>query len=842
MNPHSEETGRPAPDLFASEGKVQDFPQTDEPQTASPSSEEDSKLPFVLHQDIEEPSNTSEAPGNLTSHLNQENIEEAPNPMTVEKTSAPPTSLLAEINDNALTVLKRRYLKKDESGNAIETPEDMFRRVARFVSNADRNYGDQVDLKSTEEAFYAMMARLEFLPNSPTLMNAGRDLGQLSACFVLPVEDSMESIFDAVKYTALIHKSGGGTGFSFSRVRPSNDIVRSTLGVASGPISFLQVFDSATETVKQGGTRRGANMAIIRVDHPDILNFIHCKEDNDNLNNFNISVAITEKFWKALEQNRDYELINPHSGEFAGSLNAKTVFQEIVDHAWENGDPGVVFIDKINEDNVVPHLGDIEATNPCGEQPLLPYESCNLGSINLSKMVKLDGEGWSIDYDKLKETVHHAVHFLDNVIDVNKYPIQQIADMTRTTRKVGLGVMGYADMLIRLGIAYDSVHAIEVARQVMSFIDSEAKVMSKQLALERGPFPAFEDSVYAKNDEDMLRNATCTTIAPTGTISIIAGCSSGVEPLFALAFTRHVMDDDKLAEVHPIFLEDLKASDVYTQALIDRVIEHGSVQNMNDIPQSLRSVYLTSHDIDPEWHIRMQAAFQEHTDNAVSKTVNFANSATHEDVAMAYRLAHDLGCKGVTIYRDGSRDVQVLNKGKQKDAKDDAGGLKPFNVHDRPQMLRGFTTKLNTGQGSLYVTINSDEHKKPVEVFANIGKSGGDTAALSEAIGRLISIALQNHVSFEEVAKTLIGITGSRPVWNAGSLVKSVPDAIGQIMLEEFKHLRENAVTIAPPKTATGAAGMQEMILGPECPECGSHMETEGGCSVCHACGYSHCG
>ena len=830
MNSNSEDLMRPAPDLFAPEGHSQDTQKRGTAHIPVFTMNEEKGLP-PMHK-------TSE-------HTIPENIEppkDKNTPMTMKNEITAISPVRVEVSENAMTVLKRRYLKKDENGTPIEAPEDMFRRVAHFVAAADKAYGHAMNLEATEEAFYGMMARLEFLPNSPTLMNAGRDLGQLSACFVLPVEDSMESIFDAVKYTALIHKSGGGTGFSFSRIRPQNDIVRSTLGVASGPISFLQVFDSATETVKQGGTRRGANMAIIRVDHPDILDFINAKENNDHLNNFNISVAITEKFWKALEQNRDYELINPHSGDFAGSLNAKSVFQEIVNHAWENGDPGVVFIDKINDDNPVPQLGAIEATNPCGEQPLLPYESCNLGSINLSKMVKLDKEGWSIDYDKLQQTVHHAVHFLDNVIDVNKYPIHQIADMSRTTRKIGLGVMGFADMLIRIGTAYDSVHAIELARKVMGFINEEARAKSRQLALERGAFPAFEDSVYARNGEEILRNATCTTIAPTGTISIIAGCSSGVEPLFALAFTRHVMDDDKLAEVHPIFLEDLKASDIHSSALIDRVIEHGSIQNMNDIPQSMRSVYLTSHDIDPEWHIRMQAAFQEHTDNAVSKTVNFPNSATHDDVATVYQLAHDLGCKGVTIYRDGSRDVQVLNKGKQTDQTEEHVRPAPLNGHNRPQMLRGFTTKLNTGQGSLYVTINSDERKKPVEVFANIGKSGGDTAALSEAIGRLISIALQNHVSVEEVAKTLIGITGSRPVWNAGSLVKSVPDAIGQIMLEEFKHLREEAVATAPAQSASAAAGMQELILGPECPECGSHMETEGGCSVCHACGYSHCG
>ncbi len=829
MNSNPEDVVKSAADLFASVNNEQNEATR-------------STIPFDLHENVDDKGLSIEL------HPEGENdIKEPPNieanRMSIElNKTASHIHIEPELSENAMTVLKRRYLLKDRNANIVETPVEMFRRVASFIASADKAYDSNINQQTIEDEFYSMMAKLEFLPNSPTLMNAGRELGQLSACFVLPIEDSMESIFDAVKYTALIHKSGGGTGFSFSRVRPANDIVRSTSGVASGPISFLQVFDAATETVKQGGTRRGANMAIMRVDHPDIMEFIHCKKDNDKLNNFNISVGITEKFWRALEQNREYELINPHNGEFSGSLSAKSVFQDIVDHAWENGDPGVVFIDKINMDNPVPHLGMVESTNPCGEQPLLPYESCNLGSINLSKMIRFDNEGWSIDYDKLRKTVHNGVHFLDNVIDVNRYPIDQIAEMTRTTRKVGLGVMGFADMLIRLGIPYDSVHAIEIARKLMKFIDDEAKVKSNQLANERGAFPAWEGSTYQKNGDAILRNATCTTIAPTGTISIIAGCSSGIEPLFALAFTRHVMDDDKLAEVHPMFLEDLKGLDIFTNAIIDRVIQYGSIQNMSDIPQSMRSVYLTSHDIDPEWHIRMQAAFQENTDNAVSKTVNFANSATHEDVATVYKLAHDLNCKGVTIYRDGSRDVQVLNKGKKTESANDKLNPAPFSVHDRPQLLNGFTTKLNTGQGSLYVTINSDTQKRPVEVFANIGKSGGDTSALSEAIGRLISIALQKRISVEEVAKTLIGITGSRPVWNEGSLIKSVPDAIGQILLQEFKHLREEAGHTAHTIKTSTSAGSTLAIHGPECPDCGSSMETEGGCSVCHICGYSHCG
>jgi len=741
------------------------------------------------------------------------------------------------LSENALKVLQRRYLQKDESGNVIEEPVDMFRRVARFIASADALYDPNANLHKSEEKFFNLMTNLEFMPNSPTLMNAGRELGQLSACFVLPIDDSMLSIFEAVKNTALIHKSGGGTGFSFSRIRPQSDIVKSTRGVASGPISFLQVFDAATETVKQGGTRRGANMAILRVDHPDIVDFITCKEDCDHLNNFNISVAITEKFWDALESGGSYDLLNPHTNQTVDSLDAKEIFDKIVQHAWENGDPGVVFIDRVNADNRTPHLGDIESTNPCGEQPLLPFESCNLGSINLARMIKTTDGKTEIDYNKLMKTVRAAVHFLDNVIDVNKFPLEQIEEQTKTTRKIGLGVMGFADLLIHLDIPYNSEDAIDTAREVMRFINVEAKKKSQELAIKRGAFPSFSGSVYTQNHDPQLRNATCTTIAPTGTISIISNCSSGIEPLFALSFTRHVMDDDKLPEIHPLFCQRLKDDELYSEELIQKISETGSVQNMIEIPEHLRKVFLTSHDIEPEWHVRMQAAFQEFTDNAVSKTVNFSNDATEENVANVYRLAHDLGCKGVTIYRDGSRSQQVLNKGigQKGDAAD--------HVIGRPRLLQGFTVKLNTGQGSLYVTINTDESYQPVEIFANIGKSGGDTSALSEAIGRLISIALQKGVSVEELSHTLIGITGSRPIWNEGKLVKSVPDGIGQILLSEFGKNTENQnLNTSKPSADTETSQLDIPLFGPECPECGSTMETGGGCSFCRVCGYSHCG
>jgi len=744
------------------------------------------------------------------------------------------------LSENALKVLERRYLKKNEKGEVIENPVELFRRVSRFIASADALYDPSADLEKTENNFYSIMTNLEFMPNSPTLMNADRELGQLSACFVLPVEDSMESIFEAVKNTALIHKSGGGTGFSFSKIRSKNDIVKSTRGIASGPISFLQVFDAATETVKQGGTRRGANMAILRVDHPDILDFLRCKENNDKLNNFNISVAVTEHFWEALESGKAYDLFNPHNNQNTGSLNAKDIFNEIVERAWQNGDPGIVFIDRMNQNNPTPALGEIESTNPCGEQPLLPFESCNLGSINLTKMVKFEDDQAEIDFDKLLRTVRIAVHFLDNVIDMNRFPLPKIEEQSKSTRKIGLGVMGFADLLTHLGVPYNSDEAIEIAKQVMGFINSEAKKKSQELALKRGEFPAFAESTYALHGEPPIRNATRTTIAPTGTISILAGCSSGIEPLFALSFTRNVMDDDKLPEIHSIFCQQLQNQGLYDEDLIRKIGIQGCLDGIEEIPEKMKDVFITAHSISPEWHIRMQAAFQEYTDNAVSKTVNFANDAGIEDVAEVYRLAHDLGCKGVTIYRDGSRTQQVLSRGVSKTEEKSTA-----SIMGRPRVLHGFTYKLNTGQGSLYVTINTDESTVPIEVFANIGKSGGDTAALAEAIGRLISIALQKGVGVEEVSQTLIGITGSRSVWNEGNLIKSVPDGIGQILLNEFgkkisSEKKGQSITVHIPhyKKEEGP----QILSGPECPECGNRMELEGGCSVCRSCGYSHCG
>jgi len=556
---------------------------------------------------------------------------------------------------NATQVLEKRYLLKDDHGNVVETPSQMFHRVARTIASADRLYDKDADIEKTEAVFYEVMSHLEFLPNSPTLMNAGTDIGQLSACFVLPVGDSIEEIFDALKFMALIHKSGGGTGFSFSRLRPKGDFVRSTKGVASGPVSFMRIFDTATDIIKQGGRRRGANMGILRVDHPDILEFISAKEKEGSLTNFNLSVGVTDAFMEAVEKGGDYELINPRTGKPEKKLKAATVFNLIVASAWKTGDPGMVFLDEINRHNPTPTIGQIESTNPCGEVPLLPYESCNLGSINLSRMVKNS----DVDWDKLRRVVRVAVHFLDNVIDANRYPLPQIEKITKENRKIGLGVMGFAELLIQLNIPYDSNEAIGVAEKVMSFISEEARKKSEELALERGSFPNFDVSVWKEKGYKAMRNATLTTIAPTGSISIIAGTSSGIEPLFAISFVRNVIGT-QLLEVNHLFEKVAKERGFYSLELMTEIAKKGSIRDMGNIPEDVRRVFVTALDIDPEWHVRMQAAFQKHVDNAVSKTVNLPQEATIEDVSKIFWLAYKLKCKGITVFRYGSKTEQVL--------------------------------------------------------------------------------------------------------------------------------------------------------------------------------------
>lgn len=727
------------------------------------------------------------------------------------------------LSKNAMVVLERRYLGPGES------PYDMFRRVARNIASPEK----EADAGYWEEEFYRVMTNLEFLPNSPTLMNAGRDLQQLSACFVLPIEDSMESIFDTIKHTALIHKSGGGTGFSFSKLRPEGDTVGSTNKVASGPVSFMKAFDAATDVIKQGGMRRGANMAILKVDHPDIEKFITAKESGDQLTNFNLSVAATERFMVSVEEGIDYELRNPRDGSVVKQINAKELFDKIVELAWRTGDPGLVFIDRINGENPTPHLGNIESTNPCGEQPLLPYESCNLGSINLARMVS--DVTPVIDYGKLEGTVNVAVRFLDNVIDMNRFPLPEIAEKTKKTRKIGLGVMGFADMLLKLGIPYDSAAALEVAEKIMEFVNQKACESSAALAQERGVFPAFAGSVYDSPDGRKMRNATTTTIAPTGSLSIIANCSSGIEPLFALSYERHILDGDELVEVNPYFEEAAKGGGFFSEKLMKELARRGSLRGMEGIPEQVKRLFVTAHDISPEWHIKMQAAFQKSTHNAVSKTINFPHNATREDVAGAYRLAYELGCKGITIYRDRSKDKQVLNI-----AADEENKTSVLEPRRRARVTRGITERVATGCGNIYVTVNSDDYGI-CEVFSSLGKAGGCASAQLEAISRLISLALRSGVDVAAVVKHIKGIRCPSIAWEQGHSVLSCPDAIASVLERQIKgKVEAGSDSGEADADSTGYSG-EAMKLGGQCPECGGMLVYQEGCQICHGCGYTKC-
>lgn len=746
-------------------------------------------------------------------------------------------SIDEELSPNSLKVLERRYLIKDDEGRPAEKPSDMFIRVAENIASAEASFGatpEQVREKAQD--FYELMTTLEFLPNSPTLMNAGRELQQLSACFVLPVGDSMESIFDAVRDTALIHKSGGGTGFSFSRLRPSGDQVRSTQGVSSGPISFMRVFNQATEAVKQGGTRRGANMGVLRIDHPEILNFIKCKEDGD-FANFNISVALTEEFMDAVKAGESYALRNPRDGQPAGELDAREVYDLIVNMAWATGDPGIIFIDRMNRDNPTPLLGEIESTNPCGEQPLLPYEACNLGSVNLARFVTYGENGADLDWDRLADVVHRGVRFLDDVIEVNQYPIPKIAELVHGNRKIGLGVMGWADMLVMMGLSYASEEAVALGEKVMGFINAEGHQASMKLAEERGVFPNFAGSIYDVPGGMRVRNATVTTIAPTGTLSIIANCSSGIEPLFAVSYVRTVMDNDRLIEVNPLFEDVAVKQGFYSNELMALIAEHGSVHGIEGVPVSVQEVFVTAHEVSPEWHVRMQAAFQKSTDNAVSKTVNFSNEATVADVRFVYDLAHELGVKGVTIYRDGSKQNQVLSTGKTSKAGEpaDTGKHGEIEPRPRPAVTIGRTEKVLTGCGNLYVTINSDDQGL-CEVFTQMGKSGGCAASQSEALSRMISVSLRAGVDPQAILKHLRGIRCPSPAWAQGGKVLSCADAVG-IAMEHYLEWMETG------HASTSVSKNQDELvnLAGACPECGSALEHESGCAVCRSCGFSKC-
>jgi len=762
------------------------------------------------------------------------------------------------LSENAIKVLERRYLKRDEEGILLEKPGDMFVRVARNIASAEKKYGKtEEEIKGIEKQFFDIMTDLDFLPNSPTLMNAGKELQQLAACFVLPVGDSMNDIFEALKETALIQKSGGGVGYSFSNIRPRNDVVLSTKGVSSGPISFMTVFNAATDTIKQGGTRRGANMGILRVDHPDILDFITSKDNNEKLTNFNISVGVTETFMRAVENDDEYEIINPRTKEVVDKYRAKEVFAKIVQHAWKNGDPGIIFLDRLNKDNPTPNLGQIESTNPCGEQPLLPYEACNLGSINLAHMVKEEEGIKKVDYDKLKRIVHTAVRFLDDVIDMSRYPLGKIMKMAHGTRKIGLGVMGYADLLIILGIPYNSEEALELAQRVMSFIQDESKNASRELAKERGVFPNFKGSIYDSPDGYEIRNATTTTIAPTGTLSIIADCSSGVEPLFAISFVKNVMDNDRLLEVNKYFKKIATDEDFYSKEVMEKIAESGNLKDIDKVPSGYKRIFVTAHEISPKWHVRTQAAFQKFVDNAVSKTVNFPSSATVQDVENAYMLAYRLDCKGITIFRDKSRGTQVLQvegkkKSKEKNVKvgigrkeikkrvksypeeksKEEGKVKEAKLkpRSRPEVTRGMTKKYKIGGcGKLYVTVNSDENGI-CEVFINTGEEG--CTALTEAVGRLISIAIRSGIDIESVKKQVKGIRCITCIADAETHVLSCPDAMGKAIDFYLNGSNKFDLDIT--------SGPRSIMI---CPEdgCGGIMEPEGGCYVCRNCGYSKC-
>jgi ribonucleoside-diphosphate reductase alpha chain len=828
----------------------------------------------------------------------------------------------ADLSDNARIVLARRYLKKDEKGRPVEEPEQMFWRVARVIAEEDRKYGaSEGGVETLAREFYRLMMRRLFEPNSPTLMNAGRPLGQLSACFVLPVEDALSNgrngIYDTLRSMALVHQSGGGTGFAFSRLRPVNDVVKSTMGVASGPVSFMKLYDASTEVVKQGGTRRGANMGILRVDHPDIRDFVTCKLDVTQITNFNISVAITDAFMEAVKAGSMYDLISPRNGEVVGQESAEEIFDLIVHGAWATGEPGVFFIDRANAYNPVPHLGGYEATNPCGEQPLLPYDVCNLGSVNVGLFVRDDvpeTTPWHdrINWDDLRQVVHLSVHFLDNVIDANNYPLPEIHDLAHRIRRIGLGVMGYADLLVRIGVQYNSAEGIEVARELMRFIDEEGKRASERLAEARGVFPEWEKSIWGPDETAAraadgqrirpvrrLRNCNVNTVAPTGTISIFADCSGGIEPLFAVAFMRN-QAGVLMPDVNRDFVEIAEKQGWYSEDLMTRIAAEGHI-HFDEVPAEVQRVFVTAHDVSPEWHIRTQAAFQEYVDSAISKTCNFAREATEEQVREIYVMAYDLNCKGVTVYRDASRPMQVLSTGKTaqevsgtpaptadvsdleaqladsrerlhryehrieelRRALEDAEARLQTRRHKRtrPAALKGATRRMPSPLGDLYVTINEDESGKPFEVFATLGKAGGAAMADVEGIGRLISLALRSGIPIADVVQQLRGIACDRAVGLGPNKVLSVPDAIAQALAQ---HMQEKlgvqqellpmagqpsvAPIVAP---ASGAAQPQaaldfgydpgETFIG-TCPECSSGLQFMEGCVKCLACGYSECG
>jgi len=764
-----------------------------------------------------------------------------------------PYGIEPQISDNAKIVLAKRYLLKNDQGEIIEDAAGMFLRVAKAIASVEPQYKTDGDVDYWVERFYRSMARLEFIPNSPTLMNAGTGAGTLSACFVIGLEDSMEGIMDTAKEAALVQKFGGGTGFALSKIRPKGSSISTTHGRACGPIEVLRHLSSVSTLVTQGGKRDGANMAVMDVHHPDIMEFITCKHQEGTIHNFNISVGASEEFMRAVASRSDYDLKDPGTGEVISKLNAADVFDQIISGAWRNGEPGMIFLDRVNEDNPTLHIGRMTATNPCGEQPLLPYESCNLGSINLAAFVIQTDIGKDIDWERLGDVVHTTTRFLDNVIDANRYSVPEIERMTKLTRKTGLGVMGFADMLVNLGISYSSEAGIELGRSVMKFIRDEADKTSEDLAEERGVFPAYEGSTYQLKGR-LMRNACRLTVAPTGTISMIAGCSSGIEPLFSLCYHKHnILGGESLLYIDANFEAAARDGGFYSDDLMEYLAYGGSIQERMDVPQSIRATFLTSSDISPEYHVRMQAAFQDSVDSGISKTINFPNSATQEDVRTAYLMAWQLGCKGITVYRAGSREAEVLTSGDQMKMGEvlsvdspHVSSVSPV-PEDRPSQVRGITDRVRTGHGNMYITINSRDGN-PFEVFSNLGKAGGCDSAQLEAISRLISLGLRSGINTGEIVEQLRGITCC-PSWDDGTLVRSAPDAVALVLGKQVQHDHPEIGINGPYsvqqdlllKGSTNTEGFS--MNKSSCPECvGGFLIFQEGCERCPECGYEKCG
>ena len=781
--------------------------------------------------------------------------------MTFEELSG--SAVVAALSDNALVVLKKRYLLKDSFGEIVEEPDEMFRRVADALAEPERLYSASDDeVASIADRFYRSMASLEFLPNSPTLMNAGTGAGTLSACFVLPLTDSMEGIMGAARNAAMVQKYGGGTGFSLSEIRRKGAPIKTTHGKACGPIAVLRLLSAVSTLVTQGGKRDGANMAVMDVHHPDILEFIDCKAREGTIHNFNISVGASDEFMKAVKEGKSYALREPEDFTDMTSpqvevdrLDAREVFDKIVHGAWRNGEPGMIFLDTVNFENPVRHIGKITATNPCGEQPLLPNESCNLGSINVGKFVT---ENETFNWDKLADIVHLTIRFLDNVIDANKYAVKDIEKLTKGTRKLGLGVMGFADMLIRLGIPYDSDEGVAMGKRLMRFIKNESDKASMALGKERGPFSEWPGSPLEKKGNP-LRNACRLTVAPTGTISMIAGASSGIEPLFSIAYRKqNILEGQTLMYVNEAFEAIARKRGFYSEELMTYLAEGGSLQERNDVPEDVRALFKVSADITPKWHVLMQAAFQESTDAGISKTINFPNQATQEDVYEAYMLAWETKCKGITVYRAGSREKEVLTAGHDSttqkssepiQASDSASTYYALPRH-RPAELIGVTRRIRTGRGNVYVTVNKASDGRPFEVFAAHGKAGGNDSAMAEALSRTISLALRSGVDPQEVVRQLRGITDT-PIWDNGILIRSVPDAIATVLdilehrevdkpLEDSESVQHRM--FPTPSSSESAPLASLYILNEElCPECSTMLAHEEGCVKCYSCGYSRC-